>query len=129
MTRRGYASVADGMSMLTRANLWYGQLRGHDRAGIAARVNSAMRCSPEEIRHQQLADFRAIVVLSAERFPCYADRLRESLGSVPGIRDEFVPSDLPLWTKDDQRAFFASLRTSDFRSCFLFSMRGMGSDC
>ncbi|MCP4510314.1 MAG: phenylacetate--CoA ligase, partial [Fuerstiella sp.] len=109
---------------LTHANQWYGQLRGYDRVGIAAQVNGAMKRSSEEIRHQQLADFRAIVVSSAERFPFYADRLRERLGGVPGVRDEFVPSDLPLWTKDDQRTFFASLRPSDFGSCFLHSSGG-----
>ena len=120
----GSEHVADRMSILTHANLWYGQLRGYDRVGIAARVNSALRRSPEEIRRQQLADFREIVASSVERFPFYADRLRERMGSVPDVRDEFVPSDLPLWTKDDQRAFFAGLRPADFRSCFLHSSGG-----
>lgn len=112
------------MSIFTNASLLYGQLRGYDRAGIAARVNSAVTCSPEQIRRQQMADFRSMVVSSSERFPFYADRLRESLGSIPGPQDEFLPSDLPLWTKDDQRAFFASLRASDFKSCILHSSGG-----
>ncbi len=107
-----------------RANLWYGELRGYQRASITARVNSALQCSPEEILHRQLLGFRRIVLSSAERFPAYALKLREHLGCIPSLHDEFLPADLPLWTKEDQRSLFGSLNPAEFRTCFLHSSGG-----
>jgi phenylacetate-CoA ligase len=110
--------------MWTHANLWYGQLKGYDRVGIGARVQHALQLSADELGRQQLFGFRTHVAHCAQRFPSYASKLREHLGTIPRADDDFEPCDLPVWTKTDQRELFSSLNPADFDDCFLHASGG-----
>jgi len=112
------------MKILTSANLWYGQLRGYNRRRLAARVDAALSRTAEQIRHQQLLEFRSIVCSSLQRFPAYAEKVRTHLGGSLRPDEPFLPGDLPLWDKHDQRQLFARLNPADFRSCFLHASGG-----
>lgn len=112
------------MSYWNSARQWYGQLRGYDRVSIAASVKAAANCRPQQIREKQLQAFREQVVRCAHRFPSYRTKLCEHLGTLPSSQDDFMPADIPLWTKQDQRRLFRSLKAADFRGCFLHSSGG-----
>jgi len=112
------------MSFLRSANRIYGQLRGYNRLTIGRRVDATARLSPAEVRRRQLEDFRFHVRRSLERFPFYRDKVEQALGRLPGEKEEFHPTDLPVWTKQDQRDLFATLDPKDFPGCFLHATGG-----
>ena len=112
------------MSFLESASRVYGQFRGYNRLNIAREVDAALKRTPAELRRRQLDDFRFHVRRCVQRFPYYRDKLEQALGKLPGEKEEFVPADLPIWTKQDQRALFATLDGKDYQGCFLHSTGG-----
>ena len=112
------------MNLLQRANRIYGQLRGYNRLTIGRQVDATLTRPPGEVRRRQLEDFRFHVRRSLERFPFYRDRVEQALGRLPGENDAFLPTDLPVWTKQDQRDLFATLDPQDFPDCFRHATGG-----
>lgn len=112
------------MSLLQSANRIYGQLRGYNRLTIGRRVDATLNRSPEDVRRRQMEDFRFHVRRSLARFPFYRDKVEQAMGRLPGEGAEFLPEDLPVWTKQDQRKLFATLNPKDFQGCFLHATGG-----
>jgi phenylacetate-CoA ligase len=112
------------MSLLQTANRIYGQSRGYGRLTIARQVDATLTRPPAEVRSRQLADFRHHVRRCLERFPFYRDKVEQALGRLPDVSSEFLPTDLPIWTKQDQRDLFATLDPREFQGCFRHATGG-----
>lgn len=85
----------------------YGELRGYHRWSIRRRVAVAERLSHEELERLSEREFLAHVHRSIARFPFYAERVKAHRGSLPKPGETIRSHELPVWTRHDQRAFFA----------------------
>ncbi|MFT4691100.1 MAG: phenylacetate-CoA ligase [Limisphaerales bacterium] len=112
------------MSFIEKALRYYGHFRGYNRLAIANEGDRTLTLKPEEIRSNQLQQFRTHVQRSIEKFPVYARKVEEHLGRLPAKGEELQPADIPVWTKADQRVLFAGLKEKDFWGCFLHSTGG-----
>jgi phenylacetate-CoA ligase len=85
----------------------YGQARGYRRLDVRRRVAANERLAPDALARLTAEGFQLQVHRSIERFPFYAQRVRAHRGSLPRQGEHVRPEELPIWTRDDQRAFFA----------------------
>jgi len=102
----------------------YGQLRGYNRLRIrnAARVNAS--AAPDALAARGAALFARRVTDALRRFPGYARKVRAHMGIVPRDAAGIAPRDLPVWTRDDQKAFFEALRGPPLPGCFAHATGG-----
>lgn len=89
------------------ASAVYGELRGYHRWSIRRRVDANQRLSRDELARLGDREFLHHVHRSIARFPFYAERVKAYRGSVPKPGDSIRPHELPVWTRHDQREFFA----------------------
>lgn len=96
------------MHVTTLISSLYGELRGYHRLSIRRRAQSNERLPREAIA--RLADdlFQRRVHEAIRRFPAYAEAVVRHCGSLPGAGERVTPEELPVWTRDDQRAHFTS---------------------
>lgn len=85
----------------------YGELRGYHRIAIRRRVEANQHLSFDEMARLNEREFVAHVHRSIARFPFYADRVRAHRGSLPKPGQPLRDDELPVWTRHDQREFFA----------------------
>lgn len=95
------------MNASSLASALYGELRGYRRWSIRNRVMSHERLTHDELARFSQGEFRFHVQRSIARFPFYAERVKAHRGSLPKPADAIRPEELPVWTRHDQRAFFA----------------------
>ena len=95
------------MQPLTLVSLWYGDLRGYHRGSIRRRVDANQRLSRDELARLHEREFEFHVHRSIARFPFYADRVKAHRGSLPKEGESVRAHELPVWTRHDQREFFA----------------------
>lgn len=94
------------MNSLTFISALYGQVRGYRRLTIRHLVAANERLPREELARISAVAFQRRVHRAIERFPFYAERVRAHRGSLPGAGETVPPEELPVWTRQDQRAFF-----------------------
>src|SRR5262245_25508406 len=94
------------MNLASFASSLYGELRGYHRLAIRRRVEANQRMSFDEMARFNEREFTAHVHRCIERFPFYAERVKAYRGSLPRP-DQPLRGDLPVWTRHDQREFFA----------------------
>lgn len=90
-------------------NCVIGQLKGYDRWRIRRQASAAGRCSPGTLEAQRQSLFQARVRDAIGRFPAYAQKVEACRGALPGESDTSRPEELPVWTREDQRALFNAL--------------------
>ncbi len=91
---------------LTLISAFYGQARGYRRLTIRRAVAAAERLSHDAMARLSAERFQQHVHRSIARFPFYAERVKAHRGSLPAAGERIRPEELPVWTRDDQRAFF-----------------------
>ena len=104
--RSGCASLSS-VHALTLIDALYGQGRGYRRLDIRRRVAANQRLSREALTRINDEAFQHHVHRSIARFPWYAQRVQAYRGSLPAPGERVSPVEFPVWTRDDQRAFFA----------------------
>jgi phenylacetate-CoA ligase len=92
---------------LTLIGALYGQARGYRRLDICRRVAANERLSREKLARLTHDGAQHHIHRSIARFPFYAERVKAHLGSLPAPGSPVRLDDLPVWSRDDQRAFFA----------------------
>jgi phenylacetate-CoA ligase len=92
---------------LTVVSLLYGEARGYHRWSIRRRVEANQRLSRDELARLNAREFVHHVQRSIARFPFYAERVKGHRGSLPKPGEAVRAEELPVWTRHDQRAFFA----------------------
>ena len=102
----------------------YGQLMGYDRWRIRRSVELAAARSPEDLASEARLLFQRRAEDAIRRFPVYAERVKAFRGSLPQEGEEIDPSSLPVWTRQDQRALFDSLRAPPYPGSFIHSTGG-----
>ncbi len=95
------------MNAAVLLSILYGELRGYHRRSIRRRVDANQRLSREEIARLNDRGFIEHVHRSVARFPFYAERAKAHRGSLPKPGESIRPEELPVWTRHDQREFFA----------------------
>ncbi len=95
------------MNASTVASSIYGELRGYHRWSIRRRVEANQRLGFDELARVNQQEFAHHVHRSIERFPFYAERVKAHRGALPRRGEVIRPEELPVWTRHDQRAFFA----------------------
>lgn len=95
------------MNVSTFISSIYGELRGYRRLRIRNEVAVAERLSAEALAEQNERLFQAHVRRSIDRFPLYAEKVAQHCGALPDPGEPVRSEDLPVWTRDDQRALFA----------------------
>jgi phenylacetate-coenzyme A ligase PaaK-like adenylate-forming protein len=85
----------------------YGELRGYHRLAIRRWVAANESLPSDALRKLTEREFQGHVQRSLERFPFYAERVRAHRGSLPTPGKPVRPEELPVWTRHDQREFFA----------------------
>jgi phenylacetate-coenzyme A ligase PaaK-like adenylate-forming protein len=93
--------------LLTWISSVYGTVRGYDRLAIRRRVAANERLTRDALARMNDEAFQAHVHRSIARFPFYAERVRAHRGSLPAPGERVRTEELPVWTRADQRAFFA----------------------
>ena len=83
-------------------NAYYGQLRGFNRLKIRREAARTVMHTPADIQATALDLFHRRVGDALKRFPLYASKVREHLGSLPEYPQRLAPPDLPVWTREDQ---------------------------
>jgi len=87
----------------------YGELRGYHRLRIRREVTASERTTREVLAAHNERLFQAHVRRSIERFPQYAEKVQAHRGSLPAPGEAVRPEELPVWTRDHQRALFEDL--------------------
>ncbi len=95
------------MHPLSLIGALYGQARGYRRLDICRRVAANGRLSRERLLRLTDEGVQQHIRRSLSRFPFYAERVKAHRGSVPAAGTHVVLAELPVWSRDDQRAFFA----------------------
>lgn len=95
------------MNASSLASALYGELRGYHRWSIRNRVMAHQRLTHDELARLSEREFRFHLHRSIARFPFYAERVKAHRGSLPKPGDAIRPEELPVWTRHDQREFFA----------------------
>ena len=95
------------MNVASFASGLYGELRGYHRLAIRRRVDTNQRLSFDETARLNEREFTAHVHRSIARFPFYAGRVKAHRGSLPIPGETLRTEELPVWTRHDQREFFA----------------------
>jgi len=92
---------------LTLLSALYGQGRGYHRLDIRRRVAANERLSREALARAGDDAFQHHVRRSIDRFPLYAERVKAHRGSHSAPGRDIRPAELPVWTRANQREFFA----------------------
>jgi phenylacetate-CoA ligase len=95
------------MKLTTLISSLYGELRGYRRLSIRRQVEANTSLSCEEMRRLSGRLFENRVRDAITRFPLYAEKVRLFRGSLPEANETIRPEELPVWTRQDQRAVFA----------------------
>ena len=95
------------MHSLTRISALYGQARGYHRLEIRRRVFTNEHLTREALARAGEEAFQYHLRRSLDRFPFYAERVKAHRGSLPAPDQVVRPAELPVWTRTDQRQFFA----------------------
>ncbi len=95
------------MNASSVASAIYGELRGYHRWSIRRRVEANEKLSREDLARLNEREFNYHVHRSLDRFPFYAERVRAHRGSLPTPGEPVRAEELPVWTRHDQRDFFA----------------------
>ena len=95
------------MNASSFASAVYGELRGYHRLAIRRRVEANQRVSFDDMARVNEREFLAHVHRSIARFPFYAERVKAYRGSLPTPGAAIAADELPVWTRHDQREFFA----------------------
>ena len=95
------------MHVLTLIGALYGQARGYRRLGIWRRVAANERLSRDRLAGLADEALQHHLHRSLARVPYYAERVKTHRGSLPTPGARVRLDELPVWTRDDQRAFFA----------------------
>ena len=95
------------MHPLTLIGALYGQARGYKRLDICRRAAANERLSAEKLARLTDDGVQHHIHRSIARFPSYAERVKAHRGSVPAPGTRVRLDELPVWSRDDQRAFFA----------------------
>jgi len=95
------------MNASSIASAIYGELRGYHRWSIRRRIDANQRLSREALARLNEREFLHHVHRSIARFPFYAERMKAHRGSLPKPGEAVRPQELPVWTRHDQREFFA----------------------
>jgi phenylacetate-CoA ligase len=98
---------------LTLVSALYGQARSYRRLDIRRLVAANEHLSREALARLTHEAFQHHVHRSLERFPYYAERVRAHRGSLPRPGETVRPEELPVWTRHDQREFFAQQSRPD----------------
>ncbi len=101
------------MRLTTLVSSIYGELRGYHRLSIRRTVGSNAYLSFEDMRIKTGRLFELRVKDALERFPQYAEKVRVFRGSLPEKNHPIRPEELPVWTRQDQRALFAAQERPD----------------
>ena len=112
------------IQLLELLNNIYGQLRGYDRWRIVSKVNRNQFRQARELAEESDALFQTRVRAAIELFPCYADKVRAYCGRLPASDELIVAANLPVWTKEDQRDFFAANPAPPLRGALVNSTGG-----
>jgi phenylacetate-CoA ligase len=91
----------------TTISALYGELRGYRRLAIRRWVATNERLSREALQRLADREFQERVHRSIERFPYYAEKVKAHRGKLPARGETVRPEELPVWTRRDQREFFA----------------------
>lgn len=102
----------------------YGQMRGYRRLGIRRAVARNARLDAGKLAAAAEALLRRRVQRAMEVFPAYAEAVRRKLGRLPAPEEIIRPGDLPVWTRDDQRALFETMQGPPLPGCFRHSTGG-----
>jgi phenylacetate-CoA ligase len=105
------------------SDVW-GSLRGYGRLGIRRRAATAALLEPAVLARIARDLFHARVVSAARTFPAYAEKVRAFRGRVPADDEGLSPAELPVWTREDQRALFAALSGPPVPGSFVHSTGG-----
>jgi len=87
----------------------FGDVRGYGRSAIRRKVAENMKAPPEALAEQAKILLRERIRGAIALFPEYAETVRAFRGSLPEDGESISPLDLPVWTREDQRALFDSL--------------------
>jgi phenylacetate-CoA ligase len=98
---------------LTLIGALYGQARGYRRLDICRRVAANERLSREKLARLTDDGVRQHVQRSIARYPYYAERVKAHRGSLPNAGEPLLLTELPVWSRDDQRAFYAQQAPPD----------------
>ena len=101
------------MHPLSLISALYGQARGYHRLDIWRRAAANERLPREKLARVADREIQHHIHRSIARFPLYAERVKAHLGSLPKPGERVELSSLPVWTRDDQRAFFAQQTKPD----------------
>jgi phenylacetate-CoA ligase len=92
---------------LTLIGALYGQARGYRRLDIWRKVAANERLSRDALARLSEEGVQHHLHRSIARFPHYAERVKAHRGSLPKPGESLRPEELPVWSRDDQRKFFA----------------------
>ena len=120
MTSTPKVELALSMNGVTLITNVYGDLQGYNRSRIRREVCCNASRSSAIIVALQSALLQRSIQDAIARFPDYAVKVG---GRLRGDR-EFQIEDLPVWTRQDQRALFASLRGPPVPGAFVHSTGG-----
>lgn len=101
------------MHLPTLIGALYGQARGYRRLDIWRRAAANERLTRERLARLTDDGVQQHVHRSLARFPFYAERVKAHCGSVPAPGTRIRLEELPVWSRDDQRAFFAQQPTPE----------------
>lgn len=111
-------------TLIRRISNLYGDLRGYGCGRIRAEVARNCRLSGETLRVLSEELFQKRVQDALRRFPIYANAVRSHCGSLPSSIKRIAPADLPVWTRQDQRALFSSLQEPPVPGAFVHATGG-----
>ena len=100
-------------------NAIYGDARGYDRLRIRRTVASNASRSQADLLQGAADLFQLRVRAALEQFPAYRTKVEDHCGSLPKTGSRVSPAHLPVWTRDDQRAFFAATPGPPLRKAFV----------
>ena len=102
----------------------YGEFRGWRRATIRRETAGNAARPADEIGEHTRGLFAKRVVGAVQRFPLFADRVRAHRGRIPVEDEKLGLAELPIWTREDQRQLFASIKGPPVPGSFVHSTGG-----
>mgnify|MGYP000322706593 CR=1 FL=1 len=91
-------------------NLW-GDLQGYKRSQIRADAAAHALWEREALNEYSLGLFRERCRFAIKKFPQYAQKITECCGD-DILQMDFLPSDIPVWTRKDMKKWFSSIDSS-----------------
>jgi len=97
---------------------------GYNRLGIRKESARNVRLGKAELTPYTESLFQKRVHAAIRTFPAYAEKVRAFRGRLPVASDTIGPEELPVWTKEDQKALFASLQGPPIPGSFVHATGG-----